>query len=125
MVEDTDAGLAPLSLNLDASVLPTGGPRSVKVGIILVQWQGAEAAGTNTRSKADALTKAQALAQDAKTDFRRAVSQGDPGSDVDLGRIPRGTLDPRIEASLFAMDPGAVSDVIETPRGYWIVKRNE
>jgi len=123
-LDEPDAGLGALLLTFDAA-LPTSGPRSVKVGIILVQWQGAENAQTSTRSKADALAKAQDLATLAKTDFRKAVAQGDPGSGEDLGRIPRGTLDPRIEGSLFALEAGSVSDVIETPRGYWIVKRNE
>jgi parvulin-like peptidyl-prolyl isomerase len=95
----------------------------VKVGVVLVSWQGAENAGTNTRPKADALTKAQELAAVAKTDFRRAVTQGDPGSAEDIGRIPRGTLDPRTEAVLFTLPSGEVSDVIETKRGFWIVKR--
>lgn len=121
---DLDAGLpSSLSLGLDAAALPTGGPRTVKVGVVLVSWQGAENAGTSSRSKADAMAKAQELAALAKTDFRRAVTQGDPGSSEDIGRIPRGTLDPRTEAVLFTLPSGEVSDVIETARGFWIVKR--
>lgn len=121
---DLDAALpSSLSLALDAAPLPTGGPRTVKVGVVLVSWQGAENAGTNTRPKHDALAKAQELAAVAKTDFRRAVTQGDPGSAEDIGRIPRGTLDPRTESVLFTLPSGEVSDVIETPRGFWIVKR--
>lgn len=126
IVGDLDAGLgspSSLSLALDAAPLSNGGPRTVKVGVVLVSWQGAENAGTNTRPKADAMTKAQELASLAKTDFRRAVTQGDPGSSEDIGRIPRGTLDPRTESVLFTLPSGEVSDVIETPRGFWIVKR--
>jgi hypothetical protein len=121
---DLESGLpSSLSLGLDAAALPASGPRTVKVGVILVSWQGAENAGTNTRPKGEAMTKAQELAALAKTDFRRAVTQGDPGSAEDIGRIPRGTLDPRTESVLFTLPSGEVSDVIETPRGYWIVKR--
>ena len=126
IVGDLDAGVgnaSSLALSLDAAPLPTGGPRTVKVGVVLVSWQGAENAGTNTRPKADAATKAQELASLAKTDFRRAVTQGDPGSAEDIGRIPRGTLDPRTEAVLFTLPSGEVSEPIETPRGFWIVKR--
>jgi hypothetical protein len=123
-VADLDGGSGTsLSLAFDAAPLPTGGPRTVKVGVVLVQWQGAENAGTSTRPKPDAMTKAQELAVLAKTDFRRAVAQGDPGSAEDIGRIPRGTLDPRTESVLFNLPAGEVSDVIETPRGFWIVKR--
>lgn len=125
-VDDLDAGLSSLSLSLgDAGALPSGAPRAVKVGVVLVQWQGAEGASTSTRPKAEALARANDLAQQAKGDFRRAVTQGDPGSAEDIGRIPRGTLDPRTEMVLFSMTAGEVSDVIETPRGYWIVRRIE
>lgn len=105
------------------SSLPTGAPKQVKIGVVLVQWRGAEGALTSTRSKADALARAQQIATDAKGDFRRAVTQGDPGSSEDIGRIPRGVLDPRTEAAVFSLASKEVSDVLETPRGYWIVKR--
>lgn len=120
-----DGGSSPLlALDLgDAAALPSGAPRTVRVGLVFVQWKGAEGATTSTRPKGDALAKAQELAAQAKEDFRRAVTQGDPGSAEDIGRIPRGTLDPRTEAVLFNLAPGAVSEAIETPRGYWIVKR--
>lgn len=118
-----DAGLSALSLDLGDAALPTGAPRAIKVGVVLVQWQGAEGATTSTRSKADALARATDLAREAKADFRRAVTQGDPGSAEDIGRIPRGTLDPRTEMAVFSMSAGDVSEPIETPRGYWIVRR--
>lgn len=121
-----DGGLPSFALDLgDAGALPSGAPRAVKIGIVLVQWQGAEGAATSTRPKAEALARARDLAREAKGDFRRAVTQGDPGSAEDIGRIPRGTLEPRTETVLFSLAPGDVSDVIETPRGYWIVKRIE
>jgi parvulin-like peptidyl-prolyl isomerase len=43
----------------------------------------------------------------------------------DAGRIPRGVLEPAAEYALFTLSPGAVSDPVETPRGFWIVKRIE
>jgi hypothetical protein len=128
-IDAVDAGLSSLSLDAlsltDAGPLPSSAPRAVKIGVVLVQWQGAEGAATSTRPKAEALARANELAQQAKGDFRRAVTQGDPGSAEDIGRIPRGTLESRTEMVLFSMSPGDVSDVIETPRGYWVVKRIE
>lgn len=38
-----------------------------------------------------------------------------------LGRIKRGTLYPELEAVLFAMKEGAVSDVIESPIGFHVI----
>ena len=61
----------------------------------------------------------------AKHDFAAAVSKGDRGSTADAGRIPRGVLEPPIEYVLFMLDKGAVHPtLIDTPRGYWIVRRN-
>jgi hypothetical protein len=122
---DLDAStlLSDLLVPEGGAFLPSGAPRQVRIGVVLVQWRGAEGAATSTRSKQDALTTAQRLAADAKGDFRRAVSSGDPGSSEDVGRIPRGVLDPRTEAAVFSLASKEVSDVLETPRGYWIVKR--
>ena len=119
----TDAGLA-LSLGaLDAGVLPSGAPKSVKLGLVFVTYAGAEGAATSARNKRDARALAEKLALDAKSDFHKAVTAGDPGSSDDLGRIPRGVLDSSTEVAVFSLVPGTVSDVLETPKGYWIVKR--
>jgi hypothetical protein len=122
--EDGDAGLFLPAFSLgDAAVMPSTAPRHVKIGVVLVSFAGAEGAPPSARSKKEALAIADRLGSDAKTDFHRAVSGGDPGSADDIGRLPRGVLDPRTEISVFALAPGEVSDVLETPRGYWIVKR--
>ncbi len=127
VADELDGGsmfLEPLSLG-DAGSLPAGAPRHVKIGVVLVTFQGAEGAAQNARSKREALALAERLAEEAKTDFHRAVSAGDPGSADDIGRIPRGVLDPRTEVAVFSLGAGEVSGVIETPRGFWIVRRIE
>jgi hypothetical protein len=125
--DDLDAGLFLATPSLgDASLLPlptTTGPRTVKIGVVLVAYQGAEGAPASARSKRDALAMAERLGQDARTDFHHAVTGGDPGSADDIGRLPRGVLDPRTESAVFALASGEISDVLETPKGYWIVKR--
>lgn len=125
-VEQLDASffLPPLTLG-DAGVLPSSAPRTVKIGVVLVSFQGAEGAPPNARSKRDAQAIAERLGQDARSDFHHAVTSGDTGSSDDIGRLPRGVLDPRTEVAVFALAPGEISDVLETPRGYWIVKRIE
>lgn len=125
-LEELDAGLPALVLaSPDAGPLPTGAPRQVRLGVILVQYAGAEGAPPSSRSKREAAALAARLAQEAKTDFRHALQSGDSGSSEDIGRVPRGVLDPSTEAAVFRLDKGDVSDVLETPRGYWIVKRSE
>ena len=59
-------------------------------------------------------------------DFSAAVAKGDHGSTTDAGRIPRGVIEPPIEYVLFMLEKGKVHpEPIDTPRGYWVVRRNE
>jgi parvulin-like peptidyl-prolyl isomerase len=91
----------------------------------MITYAGAEAAPKNARSKADALDLAKKLAADAKTDFKGAVQRGDNGSSDNLGAMQRGVLEPAPEFALFSLPVGGVSDVVDTPRGFWIVRRIE
>lgn len=129
---DLDAGAEPTLLGFDGGEFgampalglpPTTTSRSVRFGVILVAHASAQGAAPGTRSKADAQTLATRLAEEAKTDFKAAVSSGDSGSMNDAGRIGRGVLEPEAEMILFSLEPGAVSAPIDTPRGFWIVKR--
>ncbi len=121
MNADSDGGLFLTPPTIGS--LPAGAPRSVKLGVVLVTYAGAEGAPANARSKAAARELADRLAGDAKTDFHKAVGGGDPGSANDIGRLQRGILDPRTEVAVFNLTSGEVSDVLETARGFWIVKR--
>ncbi len=119
---DLDAGFT-ISLG-DASItMPTGAPRTVHIGVVLVQFIGAEGASNNARNKKDALARAEELRAAAAADFKKAVRDGDSGSSDDIGRIPRGVLDPSTEVAVFSLAAGEISNVLETPKGYWIVKR--
>jgi len=106
--------------------LGKGAPRHVRFGVVLVTYEGAEGApDKGARHKADALTLATTLATEGKADFHGTVQRGDTGSTDDVGEVARGVLEPAAEAVLFALPVGAVSGVIDTPRGFWIVKRLE
>jgi hypothetical protein len=109
---DSDAGLAATA------------PRQVKFAVVLVTYAGSQDPKA-TRPKPAALALATDLAATAATDFHAAVQKGDSGSTDDAGRLPRGMIEPATEKVLFSLDVGAVSPVIDTPRGYWIVKRLE
>lgn len=117
-----DAGAAELSAD-EAPELPPGAPRQVRIGVVLVTFAGAEDAPSSARTKSEARALAERLAEDAREAFSNAVKRGDPGSAADIGRMPRGVLDPRTEYAVFTLAKGEVSDVLETPRGYWIAKR--
>ena len=104
--------------------LPLTVPRQVRFGVVLVSYAGAQpsAAGasrTPSRSKTDAQALASALLLTATTDFHAAVQQGDGGS------LKLGVLEPAPEYVLFTLGIDGVGGPVDTPRGYWIVKRLE
>jgi hypothetical protein len=103
--------------------LPEGTPKQVRIGVVIVAYAGAQGTTPGSRSKKEALEVATKLAADAKTDFHGAVLRGDSGSADDVGHIPRGVLELGTEYVVFTMPVGTISDLLETPRGYWIVKR--
>jgi parvulin-like peptidyl-prolyl isomerase len=124
----SDAGLSMP----DGAEVPELGevPPSVRFGAVLVQYAGAEDAKAKgpdgeLRSKDEASKLADELAKLAREDFAEAVKKGDGGSTADAGVMFRGILEPAPEYVLFSLDKGAVSDPIDTPRGFWIVKRLE
>jgi hypothetical protein len=105
--------------------LPLGAPQNVSIGVIQFAYRGAEFASTNAPSRTDAYERALRVLDVAKTDFAAAVRKGDPGSATDLGEVPRGVLEPATEYVLFTMKPNTICDrVLDTPRGFWIVRRN-
>jgi hypothetical protein len=126
---DADGGLASARPSIEAKPddlaagLPTGSPKTVRFGVILVQYRGAELAPPSARPKQEALMLARTLAEAANTDFKAQVQRGDQGSMDDAGRIPRGVLEPSVEYALFMLPKGGVSEPIDTPRGFWIVRR--
>jgi len=109
--------------------LPLSVPRQVRFGVVLVSYAGAQpsAAGGRlaTRSRADAKELADKLAVTAAQDFHAAVQQGDPGSSDDVGRVKLGVLEPAPEYVLFTLNVDAVGGPVDTPRGFWIIKRLE
>ena len=127
-----DSALLPTASALPAVLagplprsLPANAPRSVRFGVILVKFRGAQMAGDIDRSPAEALAIATAIADLAKKDFREAVKHGDAGSMADMGRVSRGILEPELENELFLLPPGGVTRPMLMVRGYWIARRLE
>lgn len=104
--------------------LPASAPKTVSFGVVLFSYKGAQGAPTDAPPRAQALSRARAVLDEAKTNFHEAVKKGDRGSTEDAGRLPRGVLEPYPEYVLFALPKGAVhAEPVDTPRGYWIIKR--
>jgi len=128
-----DAGLAPSTEGFETFAdggrvpdLPSSAPQELSFGVVQFTYQGAQFAAGDARSREASRQKAEAILELAKQDFAAAVAKGDRGSTSDAGRIPRGVLEPPIEYVLFTLNKRTVYPmVIDTPRGYWIVRRNE
>lgn len=115
----------PPPLPSGAPVLPADAPKRVKFGVVLFAYRGAEGAPSDARPKSEALAKAKALLEEARTDFAATVKKGDRGSTADAGTMPRGVLDPNLEFTIFTLKKGEVAEPVDTPRGFWLVRRNE
>lgn len=120
----TDAGGTLLNGSAPPA-LPPDAPKSVVFGVVLVQYRGAQGAPPNAPPRETALETARQLAETAKRDFRAAVSKGDKGSMENAGRLARGFIEPAPEYVLFSLPKDGVSEPVDTPRGFWIVRRIE
>lgn len=106
--------------------LPASAPARVGFGAVIFTYRGAQGAPADARSKEDAKKKATETIEVAQKDFAAAVAKGDRGSTTDAGRLPRGVIEPPIEYVLFTLEKGKVYPApVDTPRGYWVVRRNE
>jgi hypothetical protein len=124
--EGESAGFDVLPDGKKAPPLPASAPASVSFGVVVFSYAGAEFAAAGARTKDQAREKAQAAVADAKSDFAKAVAGGDRGSTASAGRVPRGVLEPAAEYVLFTLPKGAVAAApVDTPRGYWVVRRND
>ncbi len=123
---DPSALGVPLPAGRAVPDLPPDAPARASFGVVLITYRGAESAPPDARPKDAALKLAQALLPDAKLNFDEAVKKGDTGSTVDAGMIPRGVLEPEVEYALFTLKKGQVYDSpLDTPRGFWILRRNK
>jgi len=111
----------------------SGPPDAIIAQHVLVAYKTAKRAPKGvTRSKSDARARAQeALAKiRAGSDFEDVVKQySDDAGSVDrrgsVGKFRRGDMDPAFAAAAFALKPGEVSEVVETPFGFHVIKRTQ
>jgi NIMA-interacting peptidyl-prolyl cis-trans isomerase 1 len=108
-------------------------PDTIIAQHILVAYAGAKRAPKGiARSKADAKARAaEALAKvRSGTPFEDVVKQySDDAGSLDrmgsVGKFHRADMDPAFSAAAFALKPGSVSDVVETPFGFHVIKRTQ
>lgn len=107
----------------------TPGREEVSASHILVTYKGATGAASDIkRTKEEALARAQALKKqlDAGASFAQLARTESDGpsrqNGGSLGSFPRGTLVPAFEAIAFSQPVGTVSDPVETPFGYHLIR---
>ena len=119
-----------------APTLPAAdGAPSDQIGAshILVAYQGAtRAKPTVTRSKDEARALAQRLAAKARepgTDFAQLARDSSDGpSGIEGGALPKFGRQQMVKPfsdAAFALQPGQISDIVETNFGFHIIKRTE
>ncbi len=104
-----------------------------RVRHILIQYTGAQGADTKVkRTKEEAQALAQDLHKRIVMDHADMAALAREKSDCpsapdggELGRFTRGELVPEFENVLFAMAPGQISSVVETPFGFHIILRED
>lgn len=115
-------------------VIPTqtAEPRSVGAAQILVTWKGAEGApAAVTRTKVDARRRADAaleLVRAGKKPFEDVVAEysDDPQAKATrgaIGNFERYAMPRAFADAAFALAIDGVSGVVETPRGFHVIKR--
>jgi hypothetical protein len=124
-ISNVDAGGMVLLSGEAPPPLPADAPKSVTWGVALVAYRGAQGAPASARTHDEALALAKDIAETAKTDFKAAVAKGDKGSMENAGKMPRGVLEPAPEYVLFSLAKGDIGGPVDTPRGFWIVRRIE
>lgn len=109
------------------------GPAEVTASHILIAYEGAMRANPSiTRTKEEARARAEEVLAKAKkpgADFAalaREYSDGPSGPrGGELGTFHHGQMVPAFEKAAFALDPGEVSGIVETPFGFHIIKRTK
>ncbi|MBU0705625.1 protein translocase subunit SecD [Patescibacteria group bacterium] len=123
-----------LILKLDAKELRDKTEKTdgeVRASHILIAYEGAErAAESVTRTKEEASAEVRKILTEVQADpdnFGTLAEKysDDPtaaGKGGDLNFFGKGTMTPEFESAAFALEVGAISDVVETPFGFHIIK---
>ncbi|MBX3190526.1 MAG: peptidyl-prolyl cis-trans isomerase [Labilithrix sp.] len=125
--------VAPSASPSASADAPVPVPDAIAAQHVLVAYKGAERAPKSvTRSKADAKKRAEEVAAKAKSgaDFSALVEEysDDPAAKErrgSLGKFTRDKMAKPFSDAAFALKVDEVSDPVETPFGFHVIKRNQ
>jgi peptidyl-prolyl cis-trans isomerase D len=103
-------------------------PEEIRARHILIQLRpdADEKQRAEARKKAeDALAKVRKGGDFAKLAEQLSEDAGSASKGGDLGLFSRGKMVPAFDAAAFALEPGAVSEVVESPFGFHVIKVEE
>jgi peptidyl-prolyl cis-trans isomerase C len=93
--------------------------------LVLVPQGADEKTRAAAKARAETALKAAKAGQDFAQLARRYSNDASAQRGGDLGFIPKGQMVPAFEAAAFALEPGQVSDLVETQFGYHVIKALE
>ena len=109
------------------------GPATIGASHVLVMHRGSERVPpTVTRTREEARTRVEEVLRRARTgqDFAALAREfsDEPGAATSagsLGTFARGAMVPPFEQAAFALGVGQISDIVETPFGFHVIKRTQ
>ena len=112
---------------------PGAGPATIGASHVLVMHRGSERVPpTVTRTREEARTRVEEVLRRARTgqDFAALAREfsDEPGAATSagsLGTFARGAMVPPFEQAAFALGVGQISDIVETPFGFHVIKRTQ
>jgi parvulin-like peptidyl-prolyl isomerase len=109
---------------------PPARPAEIGARHLLVMYRGSQrAAETITRTKEEARTRATEALRRARAGedwvalVREYTDEAGAPEGGDLGVFGHGAMVPAFERAAFALEVGAVSDVVESPFGFHVIQR--